>query len=222
MAALSSTDRATAVEARPAAPEADRTHALYERHGRRIFVYCLHQLGSREEAEDATQTTFLNAFRGLRRGAVPELESAWLFKIASNVVLTRRRSARRRRRVEAPGNLDALQDILPSREPDTDDLVRLTDALARMPEQQRRALLLREWRGLSYHEIAERLGLSQPAVETLLFRARRSLVRGLTQPGRVRPARPRGAGASTVGSRPQRRSAGRPMQPATARETLEA
>ena len=62
-----------------AAPEADLTRALYERYSAQIFRYCLHQLGSREDAEDAVQSTFLNAFRGIKRGIVPELESAWLF-----------------------------------------------------------------------------------------------------------------------------------------------
>jgi RNA polymerase sigma factor (sigma-70 family) len=160
---------------------ADATRDLYERYGRQIYAYCLHQLGSREEAEDATQTTFLNAFRGLQRGVVPELETAWLYKIAANVVLTRRRSSYRRRRVEAPGDLDALQDVLAAPQGETDELVRLREALAAMPEQQRHALLLREWQGLSYREIGERLELSQGAVETLLFRARRSLATGLSR-----------------------------------------
>jgi RNA polymerase sigma factor (sigma-70 family) len=182
LAAVPSIGRATAIEPRPAAPEAELTRDLYERYHRQIFAYCLHQLNSREEAEDATQTTFMNAFRGLQRGVVPELESAWLFKIANNVILTRRRSSYRRRRVETPGDLDAIQDLLPSPQRDADELIRLTEALSGMPEQQRKALLLREWQGLSYREIGEQLGLTQAAVETLLFRARRSLANGLTDP----------------------------------------
>src|SRR5439155_25386475 len=71
--------------------------------------------------------------------------------------------------------------LLPSPQREADELIRLTEALAGMPEQQRRALLLREWQGLSYKEIAEELELSQAAVETLLFRARRSLAQGLTE-----------------------------------------
>jgi len=57
-----------------------------------------------------------------------------------------------------------------------------------MPERQRRAILLREWQGLSYDEVARELGLSKAAVETLIFRARRSLARGLETPpqGRAR------------------------------------
>ena len=181
MAAVPSIGRATAVTPRPTSRGAVATHDLYERYAKQIHNFCLHQLGNREEAEDATQSTFLNAFRGLERGIEPEFESAWLFKIAHNVCLTRQRSSFRRRRVESPGDLDAIQDLLPSPQRDADELIRLTDALHGMPEQQRKALLLREWQGLSYKEIGEELELSQPAVETLLFRARRSLAQGLTE-----------------------------------------
>jgi hypothetical protein len=65
----------------------------------------------------------------------------------------------------------------------------LEDALRRMPELQRRAILLREWRGLSYKEIAEELDLSGSAVETLIFRARRSLAELLA--GQPAPKRAR-------------------------------
>jgi RNA polymerase sigma factor (sigma-70 family) len=146
-----------------------------------IYGYCLHQLGSREEAEDAVQTTFMNAFRGLQRGVVPELESAWLFKIAHNVCLSRRRSSWRRGRVESPNNFEVLQEVVPGREQVADELIRLQDVLEDMPENQRRAILLREWQGLTYREISIELGLSQAAVETLIFRARRALAQGLEQ-----------------------------------------
>src|SRR5207237_147953 len=179
MVAVPSIGRATQVTPRRAAPEADATRDLYERYARQIYSYCLHQLGSREEAEDATQSTFLNAFRGIKRGVDPEFESAWLYKIAQNVCLTRQRSSSRRRRVETPGDLEAMQDYVPAHQPDSDELIGLPEALESMPEQQRRALLLREWQGLSYKEIADELDLSQAAVETLLFRARRSLANGL-------------------------------------------
>ena len=180
MVAVPSIGRATQVTPRRAAPEADATRDLYERYARQIYAYCHHQLGSREEAEDAMQSTFLNAFRGFKRGVDPEFESAWLYKIAQNVCLTRQRSSFRRRRIEAPGDLDSMQDVLPSPEADADELIGLPQALEGLPAQQRRALLLREWQGLSYKEIAEELDLSQAAVETLLFRARRSLAAGLS------------------------------------------
>jgi RNA polymerase sigma-70 factor (ECF subfamily) len=179
MVAVPSRGRA---DLRAPAPEAAATQALYERHGRQIYYFCLGRLRSPEEAEDATQSTFLNAFRGLQRGIEPEHESAWLYKIAENVCLTRARSSGRRRRVETPGDLDAVAELVPAPEPDADEIRHLPEALESMPEQQRRALLLREWQGLSYREIADELGVSQSAVETLLFRARRSLAAGLAEP----------------------------------------
>jgi len=153
---------------------------MYEEYAGQIFGYCMNQLGNREEAEDAVQSTFMNAFRGLQRGVVPQVESAWLYKIAHNVCLSRRRAAFRRGRVEFANDLEALQEITPSPSVrETDDLIRLNDVLATMPENQRKAILLREWQGLSYHEICQEMELSQSAVETLIFRARRSLAAGL-------------------------------------------
>ena len=164
------------------APQAAATEGLYERHAAKILGYCLHQLGSREEAEDAVQTTFMNAFRALGRGVVPEAESAWLFKIAENVCLSRRRSSWRRGRIESPSDFDVIEEVVPGPSRQRDELIGIEDALASMPEQQRRAILLREWQGLSYREISEELDVSQSAVETLIFRARRSLAQGLEQP----------------------------------------
>ncbi|MFL5945026.1 MAG: RNA polymerase sigma factor [Gaiellaceae bacterium] len=180
MAAVPSIGRATRVD-RPDVAGAAAAGDLYERYSGQIYGYCFHQLGSREEAEDAVQTTFMNAFRGLQRGIVPELESAWLFKIAHNVCLSRRRSSWRRGKVEAPNNFEVLQEIIPGREHVADELIRLQDVLEEMPENQRRAILLREWQGMSYREISIELGLSQAAVETLIFRARRALAQGLEQ-----------------------------------------
>ncbi|HVM58674.1 MAG TPA: sigma-70 family RNA polymerase sigma factor, partial [Gaiellaceae bacterium] len=181
MAAVPSTGRADRVSRAPA-PEADATRALYESYANQIFGYCLHQLGSREEAEDAVQSTFLNAFRGLKRGVVPELESAWLFKIAHNVCLSRRRSSWRRGRIESPADFEVVEELAPAPTRRADELIGLQDVLETMPENQRRAILLREWQGLSYREIGDELELSQAAVETLIFRARRSLAAGLEQP----------------------------------------
>lgn len=176
------------------APEAAATHQLYERYARQIYFFCLSRLRNPEEAEDATQSTFLNAFRGLQRGVAPDHEIAWLYKIAENVCLTRVRSSSRRRRVEAPDDLGAVAEVVPAPERDTDEIRDLPEALQKMPEQQRRALLLREWQGLSYYEIADELGVSQSAVETLLFRARRTLAAGLEEPKRGRLSRLRAGG----------------------------
>ena len=155
---------------------------LFNEHHRRIYLYCLRQLGSPEEAEDAVQATYLNACRSLMDGFEPEAAQAWLFKVAHNVCLTRQRSSYRRARLERPEDLQAVQDFVAAPEAPGDELFGLDEALAGLSEQQRQAILLREWQGLSYREVAAKLGLTQAAVETLIFRARRSLASALEQP----------------------------------------
>jgi RNA polymerase sigma factor (sigma-70 family) len=159
--------------------EAARAGLLYERYSSRILGYCRSRLRSREEAEDAVQHTFLNAYRSLRGGVVPHAEAAWLFKIAANVCHERRRSAWRRSRIEAVSDDGELREAVAPPTSVHDELAGLADALAQLTPNQRRAILLREWQGLSYREIAAELGTTEAAVETLLFRARRSLARKL-------------------------------------------
>ena len=156
---------------------------LYARYRRPLYGYCLRLLRCHEDAEDAVQNTFLRAHSALVRGIVPEFEAAWLYKIAHNVCLSRRLGAARRGRVEAPADLQVLEERLPSRSAgEHEELFGLDDALSSMPENLRRAILLREWQGMSYAEIAQALEVSQSAVETLIFRARRHLARALGTP----------------------------------------
>jgi RNA polymerase sigma factor (sigma-70 family) len=161
---------------RSAAP--DDSADLFERYSERIHAYCLHVLRDRTEAEDAVQTTFLNAHRALRRGVTPLHEYAWLHTIAKNACRMQQRTRGRRAPV---ANVDV--DTIPRSDDDGDAAelrAALGDALSRLPERQRRAVLLREWYGLSPVEIAPRLGLSVPATYALLTRARRSLAGALT------------------------------------------
>jgi RNA polymerase sigma-70 factor, ECF subfamily len=160
----------------------DRAEELFTEHSRRIYAYCLRRLGSPEEAEDALQATYLNACRSLLSGFEPEVAQAWLFKVAQNVCLTKQRSSWRRRRVERAEDLQEIQDFVAAPQQSGDELFGIDEALATLPEQQRRAILLREWKGLSYREVATEMGLSQGAVETLIFRARRSLAAALEEP----------------------------------------
>jgi RNA polymerase sigma factor (sigma-70 family) len=171
---------------------------LYESYYDRVYGYCLRCLGSREEAEDAAQSTFLYALRGLERGVVPNVEANWVFAIARNVCLARHRTRGRRRDRECLSDPVALADLHAAPEPAGEELAGIEDALACLPEQQRRAILLREWRGLSYREIAAELGLSNSAVETLIFRARRALAAQLG--GKAAPARSRAVRGLDLGS----------------------
>ena len=157
----------------------DTTASLYSQHHHRIHAYCLGQLRDRTEADDAVQSTFLYAFALLQRGVRPRTELPWLYTIAHNVCRTRRRSLKRRMKLESGVDLHTLHDTLGRDDPARDDLDSLGTSLAELPETQRQAFLLREWRGLSYSEIALRLDLTESAVEALLFRARRTLARKL-------------------------------------------
>jgi RNA polymerase sigma factor (sigma-70 family) len=184
--------RASAPEAvglrHPADDAEQETARLYAEYGAKIYRHCLGQLRSHEEAEDAVQNTFLRVHTALRRGVVPEFEAPWLYKIAHNVCLSRRLGATRRARVETPHDLSELEWRTAGPQRVHDELFGLDDALAGMPTRLRRAILLREWQGLSYAEIAVSLGTTQSAVETLIFRARRHLARALER-AVVKPVR---------------------------------
>jgi RNA polymerase sigma-70 factor, ECF subfamily len=166
----------------------ERTGDLYERYYDRVFGYCLYKLGDRQEAEDATQTTFLWVMRGLEHGIEPRLEANWLFTIAQNACRARIKTRGRKREQETLSDPQILEQVAPGRSGAQDELLGLKEALRDMPELQRQAIILREWRGFSYKEIAAELDLTDAAVETLIFRARRSLASRLENPN-ARPAK---------------------------------
>jgi RNA polymerase sigma factor (sigma-70 family) len=147
------------------------TRGLYERHGERIFSFCVSRLRDVEEAQDASQTTFLSAMRSLDNGVEPRFELAWLLAIAHNVCRSTRRSLNRRDARTSYADVTELEAAAESIGEETgEELAWIREALDRLPEKQRRAILLREWQGLSYADIGAELQLSLAAVETLLFR----------------------------------------------------
>ena len=156
---------------------ADQVAQMYDRHARMVAALCRGMLRDAEEAADATQQTFLAAQRALRAGTHPREPGAWLATIARNECRMRIRS-----RMAAPAttlldeNLDAHGDATYHGAVQAATVDELRDALAELPERQREALLLREVRGLSYDEVATAMDVSPPAVETLIFRARKRLV----------------------------------------------
>jgi RNA polymerase sigma-70 factor (ECF subfamily) len=153
--------------------EAARTlDGLYRAHAAEVFRYAYAVLGNRADAEDVTQTTFVNALRALERGESPRTPKNWLITIAHNLIRQRfRQQQSRPRQVELDQELPAVE-AADDDGPSLDDLVR---ALQHIPPAQREALVLRELEGRSYAEIGELLGISHSALETLIFRARRSL-----------------------------------------------
>jgi RNA polymerase sigma factor (sigma-70 family) len=145
---------------------------LYRQYVKDVYHYALALLRNPADAEDVTQTTFLNAYRAFQRGEEIRKPQNWLIKIAHNVA--RSRYARSSRRVkEVPLDEHIEQLALPDEErPNVEGVLR---ALGRLPFNQRAALVMRELEGRSYAEIGDTLGVSVAAVETLIFRARRSL-----------------------------------------------
>jgi RNA polymerase sigma-70 factor (ECF subfamily) len=151
---------------------ADDTTELFTRHSPGIYRYCLRRLGSPEEAEDALQLTYLNAWRSLKSGVEPDQRRPWLFGIAANVCSTALRTKLGGTSLELrdPGTLD---ELAAHEKAGREELFGLSEALRKLPVRQRRALLLRDWQGLSYREIAAELAVSVASVETLLFRGRK-------------------------------------------------
>ena len=144
---------------------------LYREHVGDVYRYTYAVLGNHADAEDVTQTTFVNALRALERGEVPEEPSRWLTVIAHNLVRQRWRQAAAR-----PTLVELETDVADAEDhEEAFELEELVRALQRIPETQREAIVMRELEGRSYREIATVMGLSTSALETLLFRARRSL-----------------------------------------------
>lgn len=145
---------------------------LYRAHVGDVYRYALAITGNAADAEDVAQTTFMNAYRALERGEQPEKPRHWLIAIAHNVCRQRFRQSARRP-MEVTYFEDVAETLVPSDgTPTAADIQR---ALGELALNQREALVMRELEGRSYADIAELLGISIAAVETLLFRARRAL-----------------------------------------------
>jgi RNA polymerase sigma factor (sigma-70 family) len=145
---------------------------IYRRHAADVYRYAFAMLRNPADAEDVTQTTFLNAYRAYERGERPRAPQNWLITIAHNVCRQRFRQSERRVQ-EVALNEDVAEALV---DDDNGPTIRdIQRALGHLPFNQRSALIMRELEGRSYTEIADALELSVSAVETLLFRARRTL-----------------------------------------------
>jgi RNA polymerase sigma-70 factor (ECF subfamily) len=153
-------------------PRVDRSfERLYRRHVSDVYHYVLAVLRNPTDAEDVTQTAFLNAYNAYRRGERPAAPRNWLIAIAHNVCRQRFRQSARRPQ-EVTFDEDVADTLVQDDGPSAQDI---RTALGHIAFNQRAALVMRELEGRSYAEIGEILGLSVSAVETLIFRARRAL-----------------------------------------------
>ena len=131
-------------------------------------------LRNHHEAEDAVQQTFLSAYGSLLNGVEPRHPAAWLATIARNECYGRIEHGMRQPLGAQQEPESTLPDPVAAAAAKA-DLQALWQAIGELPRRQRKALMLREFAGLSYDELAVALGVSEPTVESLLFRARREL-----------------------------------------------
>ena len=147
--------------------------AIHDRYRQRMFAYTRQMLsGSAVDAEDAVQEIFVRAYSGLRASERELALRAWLYRIAHNRCIDELRRPQ-----------SVATEVIPPTVPNTggdpvvrmeqrDALQRLIADVQRLPDQQRSALLMRELAGMTYADVAGALGVSVPAVKSLLVRAR--------------------------------------------------
>jgi RNA polymerase sigma-70 factor, ECF subfamily len=160
----------------------DAFRQIVERWEYPVFVFLHRMLASEEEARDAGQETFLRVYRHADRYVPTGTFKNWLFRIAGNLA----RSRLRRRKIirwtrfsaatyDEPSNEEPVDTRLERR----DDEKRVRAALDRLPGRQLQAVVLRYFENMSYREIAQSMGISIPAVESLLHRGSATLRREL-------------------------------------------
>lgn len=147
---------------------------LYDRHSAGILGFCRHMLSSHADAEDATQHTFIAAHADVMRHGQRDLHvKAWLYTIARNRCLSVLRARR-----EQPAD-DALELSTDNFQHDVEqraDLQALLADVAKLPDDQRAALVLSEVGDLSHVEISSVLGCEASKVKSLVFQARSALM----------------------------------------------
>lgn len=143
---------------------------MYTEHSGAVYAFAYHLLGSREDAEDVTQIAFMHAHRALVRGQEIANPRAWLATIVKRQVFNRWRDRR-----ETPAEVaDAAAPAMDSAA--AEQLSQVRAVLFSLPEAQHQAFVLRHWCGLGQSAIAEVLGTTESAVESLLVRARSTVL----------------------------------------------
>lgn len=162
---------------------------LFERHKTPVFNFCLRILGSRADAEDITGDVFLAMLSNKYTPTPGAKFSTWLFTVARNYCLTRLRRRKKwvsvwfasseaeDREWEIP---DKNQDLPREELAKKESAVRVRKAIHQLPEEQREAIILREYHQMPYDEIAKILGCSLEKVKILIYRARERLLTDLS------------------------------------------
>jgi len=155
--------------------DVDAFEALVRRHQAAVYRVALRMLGSEADAQDATQETFVRAWRGLRRFRGESAVRTWLYRIVTRRcldVIAARRPTEDLREAKLQTGADPAE-IAEQRE----RLRAVTRIIAGLPGEQRAALVLREFEGLSYDQVAAVLNTSVPAVKGRIHRARLAVLK---------------------------------------------
>jgi RNA polymerase sigma factor (sigma-70 family) len=147
---------------------------LYDRHSAGILGFCRHMLRSATDAEDAVQQTFIAAHDDIQRHGEREMHvKAWLYTIARNRCLSMLRA---RREHPADDRLELVSDNLEHDVQQREDLRAMLGDVAKLPDDQREALVLAEVGDLSHTDISEIIGCEVSKVKSLVFQARTTLI----------------------------------------------
>ena len=180
--------------ARSIGGDPDSFNELIHRWERPIYALAYRQLRREEDARDVCQETFLRAYRALHGFRGQAKFSSWLYRIALNLCRDWMRRERRTPVVQTPEDFD-LMELAAAREPSEsiedrvarNDLSRLVErAMTLLPEEQRTAIVLKEYHGLTFQEIADLVGCPLSTVKTRLYQGLTVLRRELTRTGGVK------------------------------------
>lgn len=179
-------ERALVAASRDGDPAA--LEALVESHQDRVYSFAMRMCRNVEDAKDILQDTFLGVIRSIREFREESKFSTWLYRIAANACLKKRR---RGVHDPTPEQELSLDDLMPrpdaeGRKPEIPDWsgdaertllqgelsARMESAIDKLPRDYKIVLVLRDVEGLSAEETAQALGLSVPAVKSRLHRAR--------------------------------------------------
>jgi RNA polymerase sigma-70 factor (ECF subfamily) len=185
--------------ARSVSGDADSFNQLILRWERPIYALAYRTIGREEDARDVCQETFLRAFRALPGFRGQAKFSSWLYRIALNLCRDWIRKERRTGFVQPPEDVD-LMDLAAAEEPSEsiEDLVARKDqvraverAMAVLSEEQRTAIVLKEYHGMTFQEIADLMGCPLSTVKTRLYQGlsvlRRELAKNAAGPRRPAP-----------------------------------
>ena len=158
---------------------------LVERFQTRIFSFCYQFFRNRDVATEMAQETFLRAFRYIKKYDPKRKFSTWLYSIAKNICIDEKRKMDRSQTVPIdeinPGSIQSDQQSQHLKDPaqisqHLEDKLLLEEAITRLPEKYRTAIILYYFQELPYQEIADVLGLSLNLVKVRIFRAKKQLL----------------------------------------------